>query len=85
MDQVVSVIGPPDSRDGSKAIWTYERISTNRVPVQHYINGRYVTIGFRTERIRYHCTYTAALNAGRIASSQYDGNNCYPFAPKLPT
>jgi len=81
--QVVAVIGKPIAQDKSKAIWQYHNSYTNRVPIQNYINGTWVTVGYRNEQVNLDCTYTASLRAGRVQTGTYDGNSCDRFAPKL--
>lgn len=81
--QVAEVIGKPTAQDKSKAVWMYQNSYTNRVPIQSYLNGAWVTTGYRTEQVRLKCTYTATLSAGRIKNSIYDGNSCARYSPKL--
>jgi len=82
--QVAAVIGKPIAQDKSKAIWQYSNSYSKSVPIQHYINGRWVTTGYRTQQVNVDCTYTATLSAGRVKTSTYQGNSCVRFAPKLP-
>lgn len=81
--QVSAVIGKPIAQDRAKAIWQYKNTYRNRVPIQHYMNGKWITSGYRTETVKQICTYTATLSAGRITASTYAGNSCTRLAPKL--
>ena len=82
--QVAAVIGKPIAQDKSKAIWQYSNSYSKNVPIQHYINGRWITTGYRTQQVNVDCTYTATLRAGRVQTSTYEGNSCGRYAPKLP-
>jgi protein involved in sex pheromone biosynthesis len=81
--QVVAVIGKPIAQDKSRAIWQFQSSYTRSVPIQQYINGKWVTRGYRTEQVNVDCTYTASLNSGRVTNSKYEGNSCGRYAPKL--
>lgn len=81
--EVSEVIGKPTTQNKSKAVWMYQNSFTNRVPTQSYINGTWVTTGYRTEQVRLRCTYTATLSEGRIKTSHYDGNSCQKYSPKI--
>jgi protein involved in sex pheromone biosynthesis len=81
--QVANEIGKPTVQDDKKAVWIYQHSYTNRVPIQSYINGAWITTGYRSEQVRLNCTYTAKLNAGLIKTSTYDGNSCARYSPKL--
>lgn len=81
--QVIATIGEPTQRDKSKATWTYKNSYINRVPIQHYMNGKWITTGYRNETVQVNCTFVATLNSGRVIKSDYEGNRCKRFAPKL--
>jgi|GEM_PF-5883158 len=82
--QVAAVIGKPIAQDKSKAIWQFSSSYTRDDPIRQYINGKPVIVGYRPRKVNINCTYTAALRAGRVKASAYQGNSCVRFAPKLP-
>lgn len=81
--QVSAVIGKPIAQDSGKAIWQYKNSYVDRVPIQHYMNGKWITSGYRNQTVNLDCKYTATLSAGRIKTSTYVGNSCNGFAPKI--
>ena len=81
--QAATVIGKPIAQDKSKAIWQFSSSYSKSVPITHYMNGKWVTTGYRSQQVNVDCTYTATLSAGRIKTSTYRGNSCGRFAPKL--
>lgn len=81
--QVAVVIGKPIAQDRSKAIWQFSSSYSKSVPITHYMNGKWVTTGYRSQQVNVDCTYTATLSAGRIKTSTYKGNSCGRFAPQL--
>ncbi len=83
VSQVATVIGKPSAQDKTKAVWLYKDSYINRVPIQSFRNGKWITTGYRSERVHVNCTYTAALNKGRVVSGIYEGNSCGRIAPKL--
>lgn len=83
LDNVVSKIGPPDINTEQQAVWNHRNTYTNRVPIRHYVNGRWHTVGYRNERVVSECSYTATLDRGRVVASKYEGNSCRRFAPDL--
>lgn len=83
LPQAYEIIGKPDVRDNTKAIWQYSNSYTQQIPIQNYKNGRWITNGYRTEYVNLACTYTAHLSGNRIISSEYKGNSCRRFAPTI--
>jgi len=81
--EVAAVIGPPTVRDRNIARWISNTSTVNRIPISHYMNGVWVTTGYRNERIELHCKFTATLSKGRVVAADYQGNDCNRFAPRL--
>ncbi len=79
---VIAQIGAPTSRNAEKAVWQYKETTTKFVPVYSYNQfGQARVTGHRRQTITLDCTYTATLKAGRVLSSDYQGNSCNRFAP----
>lgn len=83
LSSVEEAIGPAANSNAVQAVWSYENTRTVREPIQSYINGNWVTKGYRNKIVNDACIYTATLNAGIVVSSAYEGNSCLRFAPKL--
>ena len=83
LSEVTGIIGQPSLQSVEKAVWNYDNSYINQVPIYHHINGELLLVGFRRDRIRVSCTYTATLRAGQVINSSYVGNSCARFAPKL--
>lgn len=83
LDQVIATIGEPKTLSKTQAVWLYRQGFSNRVPIQSYINGSWVTTGYRTEQGERYCTFTTGLESRRIVSTNYEGNSCERYAPKL--
>jgi len=81
--QVAGVIGKPIARDRTKAIWQYHGTYTRSEPTYIYVNGQRILSGYRTIVGNLDCTFTAALQAGRVKNATYVGNSCARYAPKL--
>lgn len=80
--EVAARIGEPSFQNAELALWQYSHHYTKQEPIQTYINGSYVIVGYRSVKRENKCTYTAKLSAGRVAESIYEGNSCRVFAPK---
>ncbi|KAB7610397.1 hypothetical protein F9L33_13935 [Amylibacter sp. SFDW26] len=81
--QIAAVIGNPTIKDKTKAVWVYKDTYIDRTPIQSFRNGKWITTGYRNQRVYVNCKYTASLSKGRVNSSVYDGNSCNRFAPKI--
>ena len=83
LDFVIAKIGQPNSTTSERAVWSFESSYDKQIPIQHYINGHWVFVGYRRERVSVDCTFTATLSSGRVATSHYQGNSCTRYAPSL--
>jgi outer membrane protein assembly factor BamE (lipoprotein component of BamABCDE complex) len=83
VSQVATIIGKPIAQDKSKAIWQYNSSYTRSEPITQFINGNWITVGYRNVPVNVGCTFTATLSAGRVKTSTYAGNRCERYAPKL--
>jgi hypothetical protein len=83
--EVSQRIGPPKTQDNTKAVWITINKYIDRKPITRCRLGKCRTVGYRTRTIEEKCTFTATLEAGRIKSSKYVGDNCGPLSPKLKT
>lgn len=82
--EVEARIGKADRVTATSAIWKSEYTTTTRVPVYGGgPGGKQVLLYYRPQQTTHSCTYTATLNAGRVVLSDYVGNDCRRFAPKL--
>jgi uncharacterized lipoprotein YajG len=84
LSAVVAQIGKPSAQAAEKAVWSFKETETQLTPI--YRNNQYsqaILLGCNRQNITLACTYTAKLNAGRVIKSQYEGNSCTRFAPKL--
>ncbi|KAB7613727.1 hypothetical protein F9L33_10155 [Amylibacter sp. SFDW26] len=81
--EVTKIIGPPIEYDSTKAIWKYEETYKRKIPLQSFVNGTWITTGYRSEEISIDCTYTAQLENDYIQSSHYSGNSCARLYPKI--
>ena len=80
--QVSAAIGTPASVSQEQAVWNYRFTHSVRIPLQSYMNGRWVTHGYRTEYTDLHCVYTATLSQGRVDTSVFEGNGCHRLKPR---
>ncbi len=85
VEEVSQRIGRPNTQDNTKAVWITINKYIDRDPIRRCRLGKCYTIGYHTREIIEKCTFTATLEAGRIKSSQYVGDNCGPLSPKLKT
>ncbi|KAB7615698.1 hypothetical protein F9L33_02745 [Amylibacter sp. SFDW26] len=82
--QVSSLIGPPTQQSANSAIWHFDKtVEITETRFENFQRGKSRLIGDVTETTHFNCTYTATLDQGRIASSQYDGNSCRRFSPTV--
>ncbi len=81
--QIAAVIGQPAAQDKIKAVWLYKDSYIDRTPIQSFRGGKWITTGYRNQRVHVNCTYTALLSRGQVQSSVYDGNSCGRYAPKI--
>ena len=76
-------IGQPVSHTKNKAVWYTENRYVDRDPIVRCRQGRCYTVGYHTQVTVEKCIFTAALEAGRIKTSTYKGDNCGPLSPLL--
>ncbi len=76
-------IGQPVSHTKTKAVWYTENRYVDRDPIVRCRQGRCYTVGYHTQVTVEKCIFTAALEAGRIKTSTYKGDNCGPLSPRL--
>ncbi|MCP5073958.1 MAG: hypothetical protein GY947_11775 [Rhodobacteraceae bacterium] len=81
--EVSAQIGAPRKHTPKQATWIYKHTAVHRVPIQHFINGYWITTGYRTERTRYHCVFRAKLKNNRVIASDIQGTGCHNLAPSL--
>ena len=65
------------------AIWEYKNAYSRRVPIQSYINGKWVTTGYRNEQVNHHCQYKTALSNDKVVDGNYEGTGCGFLSPKV--
>jgi len=83
--QVIAAIGQPDLQNSTTAVWQYRERDVIFEPIYIYTStGQARVAGHRRRVIENECTYTARLSSARVVASQYVGNNCRRYAPRLP-
>lgn len=83
--QVTAAIGQPDLQNARAAVWKYKERDVIFEPIYVYNSaGQARVAGHRRRVIENACTFTASLSSGRVVASQYVGNNCLRYAPRLP-
>lgn len=83
--QVTAAIGAPDLQNAQAAVWKYNERNVVFEPIYVYTStGQARVAGHRRRVVVNECTFTASLSSGRVVTSQYVGNNCLRYAPRLP-
>lgn len=83
--QVSAAIGTPDLQNSKTAIWKYSERQVYFEPIYIYDEHGFARIvGHRRIMDHDYCTYIASLSGGRVVASDYQGNNCLRYAPRLP-
>ncbi len=83
LQEVEARIGEAYKRTSQQAIWKHSYTSRQAVPIYAYLNGQQTVVGYRYQTVTHSCTFTALLKGRKIVSSDYQGNDCRRYAPKL--
>ena len=77
VSQASQIMGPPVAKQkterGMSYTWQYTYSYTSRQPIQYYMNGKWVTSGYRNINEYSECSYTALASQGKIISGKVTG------------
>lgn len=77
VSQASQIMGPPiakqETDQGLTYAWQYTYSYTTRQPIQHYMNGKWITSGYRNINEYSECSYTALVSHGKIMAGKVTG------------